>query len=73
MENSTNIIKAEIGFLLKFFKKLIKVYDDKIENYVKNKDYFENTEKMINNNDIIMFSKLSIEFFNLSVLNFYNK
>ena len=63
MENSTSIIKAEITFLL---KKLIKIYNDKIENYLKNKYDFENTEEMINNDDIIMFSKLNIEYFNLA-------
>ena len=66
MENSSTIIKAEIGFLLKEFKKLIKIYNDKIEDYFLKKDYFENTEEMIRNNDIIMFSKLNIEYFNLA-------
>ena len=66
MENSTSIIKAEIGFLLKGFKKLIKIYNDKIKDYLKNKDYFENTEEMINNDDIIMSSNLNIEYFNLA-------
>ena len=33
MENSTTIIKAEIGFLLKEFRKVIKIYNDKVENY----------------------------------------
>ena len=33
MENSTTIIKAEIGFLLKEFRKIIKIYNDKVENY----------------------------------------
>ena len=66
MENSSTIIKAEIGFLLKEFKKLIKIYNDKIEDYFLKKDYFENTEEMISNNDIIMFSKLNIEYFNLT-------
>ena len=66
MENSTSIIKAEIGFLLKEFKKLLKIYNDKIEDYLKNKDYFENTEEMVSNDDIIMFSKLNIEYFNLA-------
>ena len=66
MENSTSIIKAEIGFLLKEFKKLIRIYNNKIEGYLKNKDYFENTEEMINNDDMIMFSKLNIEYFNLA-------
>ena len=40
MENSINIMKAEIEFLLKEFKRLIKIYNYKIENYLKNKDYF---------------------------------
>ena len=66
MENSASIIKAETTFLLKEFKKLIKICNDKIEDYLKNKDYFENTEEMIYNDDIIMFSKLNIEYFNLA-------
>ena len=66
MENSTSIIKAEISFFLKELKKLSKIYNDKIEEYLKNKDYFENTEEMINNDDIIMFSELNIEYFNLA-------
>ena len=52
MENSTTIIKAEIGFLLKEVEKLIKIYNDKVENYLKNKHYFQNTEELINDNDI---------------------
>ena len=35
MENSATIIKAEIIFLLKEFKKLNKICNDKIEDYFK--------------------------------------
>ena len=66
MENSTTIIKAEITFLLKEFKKLIKIYNDKIEDYLKNKHYFQNTEEMINDDDITKFSKINFEYFNLA-------
>ena len=66
MENSISIIKAEITFLLKEFKKLIKIYNDKIENYLKNKNYFENTEEIINNNEINNFNKINFEYFNLA-------
>ena len=66
MENSISMIKAEITFLLKEFKKLIKIYNDKIENYLKNKNYFENTEEIINNNEINNFNKINFEYFNLA-------
>ena len=66
MENSATIIKAEIVFLLKEFKKLIKIYNDKVEDYLKNKYYFQNTEEMINDNDVTMFSKLNLKYFNLA-------
>ena len=57
MENSTTIIKAEITFLLKEFKKLIKICNDKVEDYLKNKHYFQNTEEMINDDDMTIISK----------------
>ena len=66
MGNSTTIIKAEIGFLLKEFEKLIKIYNDKVENYLKNKHYFQNTEELINDNDINNFNKINFEYFNLA-------
>ena len=66
MKNLTSIIKAEIGFLIKEFKKLIKIYNDKIENYLKHKDYFENTEEMINNDGIINFNKINFKYSNLA-------
>ena len=40
MENSATIVKAEIAFLLKEFKKLINIYNDKVDDYLKNKYYF---------------------------------
>ena len=66
MENSTTIIKAEIAFLLKEFKKLIKIYNDKVEYYFKNKHYFQNTEEIINDEDMNRFSKINFEYFNLA-------
>ena len=40
MNDSTAIIKNEIAFLLEEFKELIKIYDDKVEDYLKDKYYF---------------------------------
>ena len=40
MNDSTTIIKNEIAFLLEEFKELIKIYDDKVEDYLKDKYYF---------------------------------
>ena len=56
MKNSTTIIKSEIAFSLKEFKKLIKIYNDKVKYYLKNKYYFQDVEEMINDNDINMFN-----------------
>ena len=66
MENSTTIIKGEITFLLKEYKKLIKIYNDKVEDYLKNKYCFQDVEEMINDEHMNMFSKLNIEYFNLA-------
>ena len=66
MENSRAMIKAEITFLIKEFKKLIKIYNDKIEDYLKNKHYFQNTEEIINNDKMNNFNKINLEYFNLA-------
>ena len=66
MENSTTIVKAEIAFLLKEFEKLIKIYNDKVGDYLKNKYYFQTTEEIINDEDINRFSKINFEYFNLA-------
>ena len=63
MENSASIIKAEITFSFKEFKKLIKIYNDRIENYLKN---FQDTGEIINDDDMAMFSNLNFEYFNLA-------
>ena len=60
MENSATIIKAEIAFLLKEFKKLIKIYNDKVEDYLENKYYFQNTEEIINDEEMNRFSKINL-------------
>ena len=60
------MIKAEIKFLLKEFKKLIKIYNDKVEDYLKNKYYFQDVEEMINDEDMNRFSKIKFEYFNLA-------
>ena len=65
MENSTIIIKSATAFLLTEFKKLIKFYNDKVEDYLKNAYYFQDVEEMINDKDMNTFSKLNIEYFNL--------
>ena len=66
MENSTTIIKGEITFLLKEFKKLIKMYNDEVEDSLKNKYYFQGIEEMINDEDMTMFSNLNLEYFSLA-------
>ena len=66
MENSTTLIKGETEFLLKELKKLIKLNNDKVEDYLKNEYYFQNVEEMINNENMNTFSKLNIEYFNLA-------
>ena len=66
MESSTTIIKGEIAFLLKEFKKLIKLYDDEVEEYLKNEYYFQAVEEMINDKDMNIFSKMNFEYFNLA-------
>ena len=66
MENSATIVKAEIAFLLKEFKKLIKIYNDKVDDYLKNKYYFLNTEEIINDEKVNRLSKINIEYFNLA-------
>ena len=66
MENSTTIIKGEITILLEEFKKLIKIYNDKVEDSLKNKYYFQGIEEMINDEDMTMFSNLNLEYFSLA-------
>ena len=66
IENSTTIRKAEIAFLLKEFKKLIKIYNDKVDDYLKNKYYFQNTKEIINDENVNRFSKINFEYFNLA-------
>ena len=66
MENSTIITKGEIAFLLKEFKKLIKLYSNKVEDYLKDAYYFQDIEEMINDKDMNMFNKLIFEYFNLA-------
>ena len=66
MENSTTIMKGETEFLLKEFKKLIKLYNDKVEDYLKNEYYFQDVEEMINDKNMNTFSKLNIKYFNLA-------
>ena len=63
MENSASIIKAGITFTFKEFKKLINIYNDRIENYLKN---FQDTGEIINDDDMAMFSNLNFEYFNLA-------
>ena len=60
MENSTAIIKSEIAFLFKEFKKTIIIYDDKVEKYLKNKYYFQDDD------NINMLSKINFKYFNLA-------
>ena len=66
MENSTTIIRAEIGFLLKEFRKLIKIYNDKVKNYLKNKHNFQNTEEIISDEDTNTFCTITLEYFKLA-------
>ena len=66
MENSTTITKAEITFLLKGFKKLIKIYNAKVQDYLKNKYYFQHIEEIINDTESNKFNKINIEYFNLA-------
>ena len=66
MENSTTIIKCEIAFLLKELKKLIKLYNDKVKYYLKNKYFFQDVEEMINDEHMNMFNKINFEYFNLA-------
>ena len=63
MENSTTIIKAETAFLL---KKLIKLYNDRVKDYLKDAYYFQNVQEMINDEDMNRFNKLHFEYFNLA-------
>ena len=60
------IIKGEIAFLLKEFKKLIKLYDDKVKDYLKNEYYFQDIEEIINDEDINRFTKINFEYFSLA-------
>ena len=64
--NSAIIIKSEITFLLKEFKKFIKLYSNKVEDYLKNEYYFQNIEEMIDVNNMDVFSKLNTEYFELA-------
>ena len=66
MNNSTTIIKSKIAFLLKEFKKLIKVYNDKAEDYLKDKYYFQDVEEIINDENVNTFSKLNLKYFYLA-------
>ena len=66
MENSKTIIKAEIAFLLKEFKKLIKIYNDKVDDYLKNMYYFLNAKEIINDENVNRFSQINFEYFNLA-------
>ena len=67
MENSTSVIKAEIGFLLKEFKKLITIYNDKINNFNKiNFEYFNLTKEFRN---FVLRYDISHEHISDSVLN----
>ena len=66
MKNLITIIKGEIAFLPKEFKKLIKLYSDKVEDYLKDAYYFQDIEEMINDEDMNVFSKLNFEYFNLA-------
>ena len=59
MKNSTIIIKS------KLHKKLIKLYSDKVEDYLKDVYYFQDIEEMTNDEDMNMFSKINFEYFNL--------
>ena len=65
MNNSTTIIKSEIAFLLKEFKKLTKIYNDKVEDYLKNAYLFQDVE-IINDENVNAFSKLNLKYFNLA-------
>ena len=66
MENSTTITKAEITFLLEGFKKLIKIYNAKVQDYLKNKYHFQHIEEIINDIENNKFNKINIEYFNLA-------
>ena len=66
MGNSITIIKSEIAFLLKEFKKLIELYKDKVEDYSKNEYFFQDIEEMIIDEDINTFSKLDLKYFSLA-------
>ena len=66
MENSTTIIKVEIAFLLKELKKLIKLYSNKVDDYLKDVYYFQHIEEMINDEGMNRFSKLNLEYFYLA-------
>ena len=66
MENSTIIIKGEIVYLLKEFKKLIRLSSNKVEDYLKDEYYFQDTEEMINDEGMNMFSKISFKYYNLA-------
>ena len=66
MENSTTITKADITFLPKGFKKLIKIYNAKVQDYLKNKYYFQHIEEIINDTESNKFNKINIEYFNLA-------
>ena len=59
MKNSTIIRKS------KLHKKLIKLYSDKVEDYLKDVYYFQDIEEMSNDEDMNMFSKINFEYFNL--------
>ena len=45
---------------------MIKIYNDKIEDYLKNKYYFQYAEEIINNTEINNFNKINFEYFNLA-------
>ena len=66
LKSSTTIIKAEIAFFRKEFKKLIRIYNDKVDNYLKKKYYFQNIEEIINDENMNRFSKINFEYFNLA-------
>ena len=66
MGNSVAIKKSEISFSLKEFKKLIELHSDKVAEYLKNEQYFQNTEEMINDKDMNSFSTLKYEYYDLA-------
>ena len=64
--NSEIIIKFETASSLKEFKRLTKLYNKTVEDYLKNDYYFQNIEEMIDDNNMNIFSKLNIQYFELA-------